>query len=565
MAFQTPARWRDRRRPLSLIGAIVAVLAIASACGGNTNATQPSTDSPRTTQAGSGGPQSGGQSGGQTTAPKGGTLVVDNVFNNDGLDPAHEASVTSNMIFHAVYDTLLTYEPGTMTPVPSVAKSYESSADAKVFTFHLRDDVTFADGSTLTSQDVAFSFNRLINVKSNPASRLAGVTVATPDAQTVVLTSADPNPALPSIVGTASLAIVQAKAVKEHGGSDQPGADKSDSAQSWLNTNSAGSGPYVVKSVNPKQEYVLARNPHYWGTPPTFDTIIVRNTAAPAQLLSVQRGENEIAYDIAATQVSTLEGNDKVQVVRGASTNIFFLTVNLDPAKSPVTANAKIREAIRYGLDYEALRRLGGKGAVQLPGLLPQGVLGALDPADSPQRDLDRAKAAVAASGIKNPTFKINYVANFSIFGVSVEQVAQVIQASLKDVGIDAVPNGKPLQEQIEITRAGKQESSANLWAEDYPDPSNIATYWVGGKSATNIGYTAAAYPEHAAILAEATKTADQAKRADLYQQLQRKMAEDSPYFPEFAPEAILVGTANLTGLTSSSLWGIDLSRVGLK
>ncbi|WP_283139276.1 ABC transporter substrate-binding protein [Rhizohabitans arisaemae] len=541
--------FRGSQQRTVALAAVVALTLSVTGCTTNANSGNTSPSSADT-----------GKSGGST-----GTLIVNNVFNNDGLDPAHETAVTANMVFHSVYDTLLTLEPGSTTPKPALASAYTASPDGKTFTFTLRTDVKFADGTPLTVDDVAFSFNRMINVKGAGAAVLDGVTVTTEGPDKVILTSAVPKPALPRIVAMAALGIVSAKAVKAQGGSDQAGADQSDKAQAWLNVNSAGSGPYKLKTVTPKQQYVLEANPHYWGTKPTFQQVIVKNAAAPAQLLSVQRGESEIAYDIAANQVGQLAGNSAVQVVRAPSTNIFFFMANLDPAKSPVTANPKIREAIRYGLDYEGLRKLGGDGAIQLAGLVPKGMLGALPESERVQRDVARAKALVAESGLKNPTFTLNYVANFSIFGVSVELVAQKIQASLAEVGITATPQGLPLQQHIQRFREGKQQASANLYAVDYPDPANYLPHWPGGATATRLGIDKAKHPELVALHEKAATTVGDDARAAAYQELQRKMNDLGAYIPEFQAESILVGTANLTGLVSNGMWGVDLAKVGRK
>src|SRR5207248_2354192 len=79
--------------------------------------------------------------------------------------------------FHAVYDTLLTFKPGdTTNPQPLVAESYTTSPDARTFTFKLRKDVKFSDGTPLKAADVAFSYNRLLNLHDTPVYLLEGVT-----------------------------------------------------------------------------------------------------------------------------------------------------------------------------------------------------------------------------------------------------------------------------------------------------------------------------------------------------------------------------------------------------
>src|SRR5215475_1390508 len=120
------------------------------------------------------------------TAP---TLVVDNSFALDTTDPQREYDPTPTMIDRAVYDTLFTYRGNDMTrPIPLLVRSWTSVNDRR-FTFRLRTDVHFADGTPLTAADVVFSLRRLVNLKGNPAYLLAGVTPSLGGRYTVVLRS----------------------------------------------------------------------------------------------------------------------------------------------------------------------------------------------------------------------------------------------------------------------------------------------------------------------------------------------------------------------------------------
>ncbi len=99
------------------------------------------------------------------------------------------------------------------------------------------------------------------------------------------------NPAIPVIVTNTSLGIVNSKLVK-HGGSASVGADKNDKAESFLNTTSV-ERPVRVKSYSTTSQVTMTANPRYWGTKRHFSTVVLRNVAAPAQLLDAQRGRNE--------------------------------------------------------------------------------------------------------------------------------------------------------------------------------------------------------------------------------------------------------------------------------
>src|SRR6202171_2198519 len=237
--------------------------------------------------------------GGSTTTTTNHVLVIDKSCDMKTADPHREFEVSGGIVAKALYSTLLTFKGSdSATPVPLVASSYTASSDAKTFTFKLRTDIKFSDGTPLTSADVAFSFNRLINIKGNPSFLLAGITVSAPDASTVVLTSSTANPAIPFIIPNPALGIVNSKVVKAHGGTDQPGADKSDTAEAFLNTTSEGSGPYSLKSFSTTTEVDLTANPSYFGAKPFYNTVVVRNIQAPTQLIDIQKGTDEGAIDL---------------------------------------------------------------------------------------------------------------------------------------------------------------------------------------------------------------------------------------------------------------------------
>jgi peptide/nickel transport system substrate-binding protein len=211
------------------------------------------------------------------------TLVIDRSFDLKTADPGREFEVSGGIIVHALYDTLLTFEGSDVTkPVPSLAESYQQSADGKSFTFKLRSGVKFSDNTPLTAADVAFSLNRVRNLKGNPSFLMEGVTATAQGEDTVVLTSTKPNPALSYLLPNPALGVVNSKVVKEHGGTDAAGADKTDKAETFLNQTSAGSGPYVLESFNTTSQTVIKANPNYWvpGSPrtPAWSCVTCRPT-----------------------------------------------------------------------------------------------------------------------------------------------------------------------------------------------------------------------------------------------------------------------------------------------
>ena len=127
----------------------------------------------------------------------------------------------------------------------------------------------------MTADDVVFSLQRVIGLKGNPSFLLDGVTVTKKDDTTVVLTAATPTPALPSILANPALGIVNSKVVKANGGT----TGESDAAEKYLNTHSAGSGPYVLDSLNLASQVVLTKNRSTTATKPAYSRVVIRNVA----------------------------------------------------------------------------------------------------------------------------------------------------------------------------------------------------------------------------------------------------------------------------------------------
>ena len=241
------------------------------------------------------------------TTASGTTLVIDNSFTIKTTDPQRAFDPTASIVDRAIYDTLFTYKGSDLkTPIPLLVSSWKASKDAKTFTFQLKQNAHFADGTPLTSADVVFSFKRLVNIAGNPAFLLAGVKTSAPAKYTVVMQAKTPDTELPAILANPSTGIVNSALVIKNGGTDAANAAKADKAENWLNSSAslgAGSGPYTLSSYSSTSQVTLVPNTNYWGSKkPAFSSVVVRNMIAPTQLLNVWRDSHEIAIDLSADQ-----------------------------------------------------------------------------------------------------------------------------------------------------------------------------------------------------------------------------------------------------------------------
>ncbi len=502
----------------------------------------------------SGGSTSGSGAGG------GKTLVIDTSFNLKTADPGREFEPTGQIVDKALYQTLLTFKGGDVTaPVPELA-TYEQSADGRTLTLKLTAGAKFSDGTAVTADDVVFSLNRVIGLKGNPSFLLDGVTVTKTDASTITLTSKKSNPALPYILPNPALGILNSKTVKANGGT----TTAADKAETYLNAQSAGSGPYTLTSFNTNTQVVLEKNPKYTGSAKAaYDKIVIRNVQAPTQKLNVQRGDSQIALDLNADQVQGLTGG--LNVLSGTSSDVIFLLLNQDKKISSTTSNAKFAEAVRKGIDYEGLLAITGKGSVQAAGVIPSTFLGALPASEATGRDLAGAKAALAASGIKNPSVTLGYPSDLTVDGLSLQTIAERLQAQLKEAGITVDLAPAPTTTELEKYRDGKEEAGLWYWGPDYPDPSDYLVFLPGNLVGLRAGWKTGADPELTALGDKAATTIGDDARKTLYEQLQTRLNTSGPFVPLLQPSRHTVTAASVTGVTYNPVWTLDVAAVGSK
>lgn len=502
---------------------------------------------------------SGGSGGG---ASGGGTLVIDSSFDLKTIDPGREYELTGQMLTKGMYDTLLTFANNDLTkPVPALAASYELSPDATTLTLPLAPGRVFSDGSPVTADDVVFSLQRLIGMKGNPSFLLEGVTVAKKDATTVVLTSAKPNAALPYILPNPGLSIVNSKIVTANGGT----TDEKDGAEKFLNGASAGSGPYVLKSLDVASQAVLTKNPKYNGAAkPAYETVVIRNVKAATQALNVQKGDSQVALDLSGDQVNGLDQN-KVTVTSGASAYTIFLFLNQGTDVSAATSNAKYVSAVKKAIDYSGLLGVAGKGAVQPAGVIPSMIAGTLPTADAMKQDLAGAKADLAASGVTGQKPKLAYPSDLTLKGLSFQTLAEKLQSQLAAAGIAVDLAPAPVATELDNYRNGKEQIGLWYWGPDFPDPSNYLAFAPGGLIGKRANWPATAAPDIDKTATSAAAAVETGARDTLYKQFQQALNTGGPFIPLVQPPSNVVTAKSVTGAGYNPIWTVDVAAVATK
>ncbi|NMN70775.1 peptide/nickel transport system substrate-binding protein [Rhizobium sp. 57MFTsu3.2] len=366
-------------------------------------------------------------------------LVVGFSMNNIlTLDPAAITGKETVQVLANIYDNLVSLDPVNRSEVtPQLAESWVVSDDKSKITFTLRDGATFASGNPVTSEDVVWSLKRLMSLNLAQASFLKthGFTAANaeasftaPDVKTVVITlpkKVDPELVIMTlgIVGPGS--IYDSKTVTENEKDGDKGA-------AWLTTQSAGSGPFVLGEWRSNERVVLDRNDKYWGDKPAMRRIIMRHLAeSQSQRLMLEKGDIDIAFSMSAADLKSLEANKDVKIETIGGSGFYYLAVSMKDEKFK---NSKVREALRYLIDYQGL----DKTVLPYFGKLrdrpiPSGIFGALPDAGY-KLDVEKAKALLAEAGYPNGF-------STTLRGISDApflNLATALQATLAQAGIKA-------------------------------------------------------------------------------------------------------------------------------
>lgn len=505
----------------------------------------------------SGGNSANSSTGGGSDNSGGGTLVIDTAFSLETGDPGRNYVPTGNMMLHAIYDTLLTFEGSAEDePIPSLA-TMEQNEDATVFTFTLKEGRTFSDGAPVTADDVVFSLTRVQGITESKANFLMnGITVEKVDDMTVTLTTEKPSLELPAIVTNPALSILNSKVVQENGGT----TGEDDAAEQFLSGTSAGSGPYMLDSMDITSRATLVPNPEYNGDyPPGFERIVLRNvTESATQLINLQGGDSNLAVDLNGDQVAEL-GED-FTVTSTPSAQTIFLLINQSEEVGGATANPKFAEAVRYALNYEELLQLAGEGSVAATGVIPPMFLGALEAGVT--QDLDRSKAALEASGYTGETLTLQFPSDNPVGGVEFTPVAERVQAQLKSAGITVDLAPAPFASQIEPYVAGQEGFSMWYWGPDFADSSSFLPFGPGQKVGLRAGWDADAAPELAELVDAAANATSVEEREQAMNEYATAMQEQGPFVPLIVPGINLASDNTVTNVQNNTNWTLDIPLI---
>jgi peptide/nickel transport system substrate-binding protein len=463
------------------------------------------------------------------------------------LDPGEAFELSTAEVTANSYSKLVMLDPAdTSKVVGELADSWKVSDDGLTYTFKLKSGLKFASGNPITADDVAFSFERAVKLDKSPAFLLTqfGLTgdnvtekAKASGADTFVFTVDKPYaPSFVLNVLTATVAsVVDKKVVMEHAKKVTPSADykyDTDFANEWMKTGYAGSGAYKVLAWRANEAVIMEANPNYFGEKPKMKRVIYRHMKeSSGQRLALENGDIDIARNLEPGDMDAVSKKSGISLTSAPKGTVYYFSLN---QKNKNLAKPEVAEAFKYLVDYEAIGATLIKGIGEIhQTFLPKGQLGASS--ENPYKlDVAKAKELLAKAGLKDGFTVTMDVRNTQ----PVTGIAESVQQTLAQAGIkmEIIPgDGK---QTLTKFRARTHDIYIGQWGSDYFDPnSNAETFTINpdnsdeGKNKTLAWRNAWDVPKD---LTEASKGAllekDAAKRAAIYQDLQKKVLAQSPF-----------------------------------
>ncbi|MCQ9388135.1 ABC transporter substrate-binding protein [Brevibacterium sp. 50QC2O2] len=429
-------------------------------------------------------------------------------------EPIMDGSLVGYSLYYGMFDalTILTAD-GKI--VPRLATEWESSKDLKTWTFHIRDGVKFSNGDPLTAQDVAFTYNTILNTPdSSPLSYMKPLkSVEAKDDATVVFKLHTPFAPFPSI--TTSVSIVPQKVYKELGSAKFAEAP-------------IGSGPYKFVSRTVGVDYVMERNPDYWGEQAEYDKVTFQTVAdEDARLNGVLSSSLNVAL-ISPNQTESVTGTAKVEAQE--SNGVTFFGIN--STKGPL-AKKEVRQAIDLAIDKKALvdNVLDGHATEATQMIAPK-VAGYDASIKAGEHNVDKAKELLKSAGYDNEPITLSY-ATAGRIPLS-EEIAQATQEMLKKAGINVKMEG--MDQSTLSQRIYTDENMAGIYLNTYA-PSQMDGDPVIESMFAGDANDYAKEDKTKEMVMKTRRTSGE-QRVKAYGELMRYNADNALLIPLFVPES---------------------------
>ena len=513
----------------------------------------------------------GGEGGG------GGTLVFAGAADPVVLDGALVSDGESLRVIDQIYESLVSLEPGTTELAPGLATSWELSEDGLEYTFELEEGVTFHDGEPFNAEAVCFNFDRWYNFTGsfqNPSASyywqtvFGGFAETDPDSGapedsfyesceavdegTVVIRLTSPSSAILGALSLSNFSIASPAALQEFG-ADEGEVDEEGifhPTGTFGTEHPIGTGPFQFASWTRGESLTLERYEDYWGEPAQIDELIFRPISDnAARLQALQSGEIQ-GYDLVEPQdITTIEGDDSLQVLDRPPFNVGYIGIN---QAHPPLDQLEVRQAIAAAVNRQELvdTFYAGRGEVA-HAFMPPDVIGYADDVTQYEYDPEAAQQLLQDAGVQTPVeITFCYPTDVSRpYMPDPQRNFEAIAADLNEAGFRIEPRSAPWSpDYLGLVDEGRCPLYLLGWTGDFGDPDNfVGTFFQNAQPAWGFENQ-----EIFDVLDEAEAETDLEAREGLYQDANRLIMDFLPGVPYVHTSPALAFAANVQGYVPS-------------
>ena len=441
----------------------------------------------------------------------------------DNIDPAIGENYSIDASLRSLYDALFIFR-GTEIE-PHLVESWEVNDDASVWTFKLKENAVFHDGSPVNAEAVVYTFNRLLEIGGPPTWRWANIadlnTAEVVDEWTVRFTLTQP---FAPFIGTLPRLFVVNPAVVEANRGD-------DFGQTFLKENSAGSGPFTQGRWEIGNLYEFVAVDDYWAGWQGEDHIdgylwIIQRDPA-TQKNSLLAGETYIADSVAGSDFEEVNAADGFRVEEHVG---FFTNTLKMNNQGEYTSDPNLRKAIAHAMNYPALPEVQDIGVTVLPGPTPSNFIGYTDDLEIAEYDLEKAREFLAMTPWPDGGITLDYVYVTDFPREEVPGLLLLEGLAQLNITMNMVPMLWPDM----VASCGSADTGPDI-INIYTSPRFLdphAHLYNQYHSSQWGGWQACSFYENEEVdrlLDEALVEGDMDTRLDLYAQAQRLIASDQP------------------------------------
>lgn len=473
------------------------------------------------------------------------------------MDPAGSIALTYLAYSVTALDELLTFdEKGEIEY--RAAESYEVNDDSTVWTFHLREDALWSDGSPVTSADFINTITRALDPASgsgyanylfpienaeaiyNGEAYMTSLGVETPDDSTIVFHLAEPCVYFLDLLRLP----VYTPSCSEYADSVDSGWDRDPET-------SLSNGPFCLAEYVPDQYFVLEKNEYYWNADAVdLDTITYRffdDTQSMAN--AYEAGEVDVATSLSSAVMEAYEGTDDLFVTDQIATRYIYMNLDVEPLN-----DVRVREAINLAVNREELCQIVGSDTEPTYNLVAKYMKDKntgeyfVDEADQPfEEDAAKAQQLLAEAGYPDGEGFPELTYSYPTLEMD-SDTAQVIQEQLKEnLNITINLEAQELQANYSTRYAGDFDLCRMNWTADFADPYTYLSMLLSNSTYNCSGIDD---PEYDSIVAASNSESDPAKRSELLHQAEQLAVGEQFYIiPLFAMKSVNLVDPDITGI----------------